>query len=284
MSNLSSIRPARDKVLPGPAVLRLTGEIEALFDGRVDLIRRIGGSSRTRVYLAETKTGSRVVIKCWRKDRMDPEIPERLERLAGMRLAHLPELLELREDERLLCATQTLIEGENFRQIGPRGLRDRAASLTELVERLSAPLLELRKLGWVHRDIKPGNLIWGDDRVFLIDFELMRPEGEKDQADANGVGSAGYLAPERWQGEPADFQSDLYALGAVLYWILTGHEPKVLRHLPTFRIHAMQHELERLSETGCDPTVLSLCQSWLSPNPESRRLDERIRQEVPDLL
>lgn len=254
--------------------MRLADEIEALFRGRVRLIRAIGGSPRTRVYAAETSEGSRIVVKCWRKDRMDPEIPARLRRLVGMRFAHLPELLELREDEQLLCAAQSLIEGENFRQIGPRGLRDRAESLKDLAERLEEPLLELRELGWVHRDIKPGNLIWSAESVFLIDFELMRPEGERDQADVNGVGSARFLAPERWQGEPADFQSDLYALGAVLYWILTGHEPKVLRHLPAFRIRGMQHEIERLAEAGEDPGVLTLCQSWLSMQPERRRLDD----------
>lgn len=273
MSNLSSTRPERDRILPDPAGKRLIDEIESLFDGRLTLIRQIGASSRTRVYLAETEEGLRIVIKCWRKDRMDPEIPIRLERLAGTRFTHLPALLDLRENARLLCATQTLVEGENFRQIGAQGLRDRTERLTELTDRLKEPLVELREGGWVHRDIKPGNLMWGVDSVFLIDFELMRPAGERDQADVLGVGSARYLAPERWQGEAADFESDLYALGAVLYWILTGHEPKVLRHLATFRIGAMQRELDRLGETGYDPKVLTLCQSWLSPQPVKRRLD-----------
>lgn len=283
MSNLSSIRPARDRerdYLPEP---RLAVKIEELFSGRVHLIRRIGGSARDRVFLAGTRGGLRVVIKCWRKDRMDPELPGRLKGIAGTRFDHLPVLEAVREDAGLLCTAETWIEGGNFRQIGSKELRDRFGSPEELVAALAAPLDELRERGFVHRDIKPGNLMLSEEKIFLIDFELMRPEGERDQADEKGCGSARFLAPERWQGRPADFQSDLYSLGAVLFWILTGHEPQVLRHLPYFRICAMQRELERLAASGCDPEVIACCLSWLSAKADERYLTrpERVRVVRP---
>lgn len=253
--------------------------IEDLFSGRIRLIRRIGGSARDRVFLAGTRGGLRVVIKCWRKDRMDPELPGRLKGIAGTRFEHLPALEAVREDAGLLCTAETWIEGGNFRQIGPKGLRDRFGSPEELIAALAAPLEELRERGYVHRDIKPGNLMLSGEKVFLIDFELMRPEGERDQADEKGCGSARFLAPERWHEKTADCQSDLYSLGAVLFWILTGHEPQVLRHLPSFRICSMQRELGRLAASGCDPEVIACCISWLSAKAGERHLagPERVR-------
>lgn len=88
--------------------------------------------------------------------------------------------------------------------------------------------------GVVHRDIKPGNLFMTRDSVVkLLDFGIaeMKSDASKHQAPASRglsiLGTPEYLAPEQATNQPADERSDLYALGAVLYELVTGRLPHV---------------------------------------------------------
>jgi len=86
----------------------------------------------------------------------------------------------------------------------------------------------------VHRDIKPANLILDEDgRLWLVDFGLVRamPSPTADANHNNGggqtvaIGTPGYTPPEQWMQEPEP-RSDIYALGASLHHLLTGHDPR----------------------------------------------------------
>jgi len=109
-------------------------------------------------------------------------------------------------------------------------------------------LAEAHALGLVHRDIKPGNLFvcrqgLDYDVLKVLDFGLVRPENAPGQTlltgDATMVGTPAYMAPEYVSGESVGPLSDLYALGCVGYWLLTGQRvfdskspiEQVMRHL-----------------------------------------------------
>ena len=80
------------------------------------------------------------------------------------------------------------------------------------------------RIGFVHRDVSPGNVMIGYDGVIrLVDYGIALSEVKTHQTAIGVVaGTSGFLSPEQLQGSPADARSDLYALGAVLWNLLTG--------------------------------------------------------------
>jgi eukaryotic-like serine/threonine-protein kinase len=99
-----------------------------------------------------------------------------------------------------------------------------------LVRRLCAPLAYLHGEGLVHRDLKPHNILVRDGNPVLVDFGLIlrftgRVSREALEVAGEAVGTAAFMAPEQVRGELVDARADLYALGCVLYELLTGRLP-----------------------------------------------------------
>ncbi|WP_289008379.1 serine/threonine-protein kinase [uncultured Thermomonospora sp.] len=110
----------------------------------------------------------------------------------------------------------------------PQGLP--VGRVVSLGVQLAEALATAHGMGVVHRDLKPANLIvTAEDRLKVCDFGIAR------MADASvastvqtfhgSVGTPAYMAPEQWSGSSVDHRADLYALGGVLFHLLTGHPP-----------------------------------------------------------
>ncbi|MFD3542337.1 Stk1 family PASTA domain-containing Ser/Thr kinase [Streptomyces sp. NPDC058662] len=103
-------------------------------------------------------------------------------------------------------------------------LRPRAA--LDILEPVLAALGAAHRAGFVHRDMKPENVLIGDDgRVKVADFGLVRSVGSVTQTTGSVLGTVSYLAPEQIENGVTDTRVDVYACGVVLYEMLTGSKP-----------------------------------------------------------
>jgi len=154
-------------------------------------------------------------------------------------------------------------------------------SFTQIAQGLRA----LHRAGKLHRDLKPTNvLVEESGRTVLLDFGLVVSTAEQPEpAFMRGVGTAEYLAPERLLGEPAREASDWYALGVMLYELLTGFLPRNSRRLTVSALR---------SARDIDPEVpeelSALCDALLDERPARRPEGDdvirRLRGEGPDAL
>jgi YVTN family beta-propeller protein len=152
------------------------------------------------------------------------------------------------EEEGLLFVTMDLIDGTDLRGL----LRERARLDPEhaaaIVAEVAAALDAAHERGLVHRDIKPGNILverrGARERVFLSDFGLARLVEATSGITATGafVGTLDYVAPEQIKGARVDARADVYALGCVLFELLTGIPPFAARDDKVAKIYAHLEE------------------------------------------
>ncbi|MBS7660368.1 bifunctional protein-serine/threonine kinase/phosphatase [Pseudomonas lalucatii] len=145
-----------------------------------------------------------------------------LRRVAGRHFAEvhpLPQRQHLYYVQREY-AGQTL--AEHLRLSGPLPLPE----WLDLAPRLLKALGMLHRRNILHRDVKPENLLWGDDgELRLVDFGLAYCPGLSRDDPGSLPGTPSYIAPEAFAGSPPSPRQDLYAAGVTLYHLLTGHYP-----------------------------------------------------------
>jgi eukaryotic-like serine/threonine-protein kinase len=206
--------------------------IGTLFDGRYQVVRKLGAGGMANVYLAEDQElGRRVAIKIL-NDRHagDEQFVERFRREAknAAALSHpnIVSIYDRGEAEGTYYIAMEYLEGRSLKElIVSRG----PAPVTVSVEYARQILQALRfahRHGIVHRDIKPHNvLVDAEGRVKVTDFGIARA-GTSQMTEAGSiVGTAQYLSPEQARGTAVDQRSDVYSLGIVLYELLTGTVP-----------------------------------------------------------
>lgn len=99
--------------------------------------------------------------------------------------------------------------------------------IIKIVQRVGSALEEVHTHGIVHRDLKPGNILFdGQGRAYLTDFGIAKLVDETMTATGMVLGTPSYMSPEQVEGtEEVDYRSDIYALGIILFEMLTGQRP-----------------------------------------------------------
>ncbi|HEV8339948.1 MAG TPA: protein kinase, partial [bacterium] len=136
---------------------------------------------------------------------------------------HIVAVYDVLEDAGAPAIVMEYVEGSTLRELAPVPLEQ----LTAITDHLLDALGYAHGRGIIHRDVKPENvLVTGEGRAKVTDFGLARSEGRSRLTQAGMVvGTVAYMAPEQALGGVIDGRTDLYALGCVLYEVVTGHRP-----------------------------------------------------------
>ena len=260
--------------------------------GPYEITAKLGEGGMGEVFRArDSKLDREVAIKVLPQHlAADAEALARFEReakaVAALSHPNILAIFDFGRDGETAYAAMELLDGETLRErltSGPLPVR----KALEVAAQIAAGLAAAHARGIVHRDLKPDNLfLTRDGQLKILDFGLARQSelhGSKSQllaAPTQGpgtepgavLGTVGYMSPEQVRGEPADNRSDLFALGVVLYEMLTGRRAfahgsavetmsAILREEPP--------EIESLSEKF-SPALARLLQHCLEKRPDER--------------
>lgn len=267
--------------------------------GRYRLGRSLGRGGFSEVWQAEDSVlGRAVAVKAFTAPASDPDVVARFHRearsVAALRHPNVVVVFDAGIDQDMPYVVMELLAGPSLdRLLAIRGPLPADVALG-YAEQAAAGLAAAHAAGVVHRDIKPANLVLDSDGPLkIVDFGIAILAGAATSLTAAGVtvGTPAYLSPEQAAGQPAEPRSDLYALGCVLYALLTGTPPFTGEHPVATahqHLHAAVPPVHEL-RAGLPPVIGQLLATMLAKNPEDRPPDAatlrgwlaQVRQALP---
>lgn len=220
--------------------------------GRFEIRDFLGRGAMGDVYLAwDPHRQAEVALKLVRTHRADPEMLEAEKNGAALQqqlAAVAPQVAAVYEqgqDGPFFWVAMEFVAGTDLSEILDRGplpeeravrIAHQLCSLLEAAHQFSAEVGGRRILGIVHGDIKPENIRLqdedgGQDRVRILDFGIAKHLSQTRKFTVNLFGSLPYTPPERLERGAVDYHSDLWAVGVVLYMMVSGQPPYVGRDL-----------------------------------------------------
>jgi serine/threonine protein kinase len=247
--------------------------------GRYEIVKRVGRGGMDTVYLARDPRLNRTVALKGLADFSTSEVHERFVRearaTAALRHQHIVTVYDIGEDEGSPFIAMEYVEGETLAAFIARKPPVPADRKLQIATELCAGLLYAHRAGIIHRDVKPGNIMLGEDgAVKILDFGLARWV-----VDANSLGltqtgtlmgSPHYMSPEQISGQPVDQRSDIFAVGAVFYELLTYQK--------AFPGDSMASILHRILSTDPLP-VRAVCPDL---EPELEAIISKALQKAPE--
>ena len=198
--------------------------------GQYEILEEIGRGGMATVYRARQLSINRVVaVKVLPRHLLhDPGFFERFERevdvIAHLEHPHILPIYDYGKADDVPYIAMRYLAGGSLAQLIRRGqppLEDLDRPFTQVAQALDYA----HRQGIIHRDIKPGNIMLDEaGNAYLSDFGIARVLGSNLTGSAI-IGTPAYMSPEQANGLPLDARSDIYALGVVLFELITGREP-----------------------------------------------------------
>ncbi|MDF2065967.1 Stk1 family PASTA domain-containing Ser/Thr kinase [Bacillus sp. Cr_A10] len=201
--------------------------------GRYKLLEMIGGGGMSHVYLAHDMILDRdVAIKVLRYDfSNEEELRRRFQReaLSATSLTHpnIVNIYDVGEDEDIHYIVMEYVRGETLKQYIQRNAPVSPVRTVTIMRQLTSAIANAHNNHIIHRDIKPQNILLDEEgKVKITDFGIAMALSATSYTQTNSVlGTVHYLSPEQARGGTATNRSDIYALGIVLFELLTGQLP-----------------------------------------------------------
>lgn len=239
--------------------------------GRYRLDELIGAGGFGQVWRGfDPELHRAVAIKIPRPDRVST--PERVERFVeeARRVAQLKHtgivpIYDVGRDGERCYIVSDLIEGRNLAEVIADN-RPSQADACRMVAEVARILDYAHVLGFIHRDVKPANILLDDQgKVFLTDFGIAATVEELSHPTSS-TGTLPYMSPEQIAGEPVDSRTDVYSLGIVLVELLTGKRLSTGDSIRSKEAVAVPH----LETTPIPAELKAICRKCLAPNRDDR--------------
>jgi serine/threonine-protein kinase len=213
----------------------LSPRISGALSGHYRLEDEIGAGGMATVYLAyDLRHDRRVAVKVLRPELAAVIGAERflaeIKLTANLQHPHILPLFDSGEADSFLYYVMPFVEGESLRDRLTREKQLPVDDAVRLAVEVASALDYAHRHGVVHRDIKPENILLHDGRALVADFGIAlaasKASGARMTETGMSLGTPQYMSPEQAMGErEITARSDVYALGAVLYELLTGDPP-----------------------------------------------------------
>jgi len=247
-----------------------------VINNRFDIVREIGHGGMGVVYEAyDRKRAQRIAIKSAKlgfRRLLSPELESAL-KVRHRNVCLVNEIHTASTDcGEIDFLTMEFLEGPTLQDRLDSSGRLESKETLEIARQLCAGLAEAHRIGVLHKDLKPANIILtrahdGTCRAVITDFGLA---GEPN-ADSELAGTPLYMAPELWLGTPASPASDFYALGVILYEMITGTTPFDGKAPLAGQARHPQPPSSRASNV--DKRLDAIVTQCLDPSPDERPRD-----------
>jgi serine/threonine-protein kinase len=260
--------------------------------GRYEIVDLIGHGAIGTLYRArDPRIGRYVAIKLLKPEFDTPELRDRFSReaVSAGRLSHpnIVTIYDVGEHDGLPFIAMEYVRGETFNDL--LELRPPLPVLrkVQLVEEVCAGLAHAHEAGIVHRDIKPANLVVGPEgTVKILGFGMAKLGASETTRAGTIAGTLNYMSPEQVKGVSVDARADIFAVGAVLY--------ELLSHQQAFPGSVPDEVLSRILEgvptpllefcPDIDPRLVSVVDRALEKDPDVRFQDVSVLQrELTDI-
>ncbi|KKN44777.1 hypothetical protein LCGC14_0689650 [marine sediment metagenome] len=203
------------------------------FADRYQIIEELGKGGMGKVYkVLDTKIKEKIALKL-----LKPEIASdknTIERFSNelkfsrkIRHENVCQMYDINEEKGTHYITMEYIHGEDLKRLIRKMGQMSAGQAISLAKQMCEGLAEAHKLGTVHRDLKPQNIMVDEEgKARIMDFGIARSLKGKGMTGAGVmIGTPEYMSPEQVEGKDVDQRSDIYSLGVILYEMVTGRVP-----------------------------------------------------------
>ena len=260
--------------------------------GKYQILGKLGQGAMGQVFRAlDPLLNRQVAIKTMVADvSADPELSQRflVEAQSAARLNH-PNIVTLHdfgEDNGQFYMAMELLEGQDLSAVIKQRRLESLEDKLSLMEQVCDGLAFAHAMDVVHRDLKPANIhVQSNGRVKIMDFGLARM-GRSEMTRAGTImGSPNYMSPEQVRGQRADERSDVFALGAVFYEVLSGHRAFTAEsmHAVLYKVTDTEPEPLALIEPELPAIVIEVVERALRKAPSLRFADAREMREALDV-